>query len=75
MCIRLQPTSEHRWAVELWRFTSRENNITEGMKKKTLPYIERENLGRNNVMSGHYQEKQRIKSELNDKKYYVWTAV
>lgn len=26
-------------------------------------------------MSGHYQEKQRIKSELNDKKYYVWTAV
>lgn len=32
-------------------------------------------MGKNNVVSGHYQEKQRTKSEPKDKKYYVWTAV
>lgn len=64
-----QPTPEHRCAVKLWTFTSRENNITEGMKEKktTLPYTETEDMGRNNVMSDHYQEKQRTKSEIKIK--------
>lgn len=59
-------TPEHMCAVKLWTFTSRENNITKGMKGKkknkqptknqtTLPYTDRENMGRNNVMAGHYQ--------------------